>query len=197
VIQVNRKAAATVVTGATALAGWLTSPSPSQTPLRAPTAAAQVRAPAAHDASESHAATIEEQSKRLAARLRPTGSFARPERDPFHFGVRNLVPPRASVPDRVRAGATAVAGPATVEASAFPYRLSGVASDVVDGLPVRTAVLSGGTSGLVLAVAGDVVGDVYRVDRVDEGAVELTDSRDGRVVRLTFATTSPPPVTTP
>ncbi len=66
--------------------------------------------------------------------------------------------------------------------------MSGVASDVVDGQPVRTAVLSGGASGLVLVVAGDIVGEVYRVGRIDETAVELTDSRDGRVVRLTFAT---------
>ena len=58
----------------------------------------------------------------------------------------------------------------------------------MDGQAVRTAVLSGGASGLVLAMAGDMVGDIYRVDRIDEAAVELTDSRDGRVVRLTFAT---------
>ena len=186
-IPVNRKAAATVVTGATALAGWLTSPSPSPTPVRPRAAAAQVRVPPSQDASPAHAATIEEQSKRLAARLRPTGSFAQPERDPFHFGVRNLVPARASAPGGVRDVAAAVAGPAAVEPPPFPYRLSGMASDMVDGQPVRTAVLSGGTSGLVLAVAGDIVGDVYRVDRVDEAAVELTDSRDGRVVRLTFA----------
>jgi len=195
VIQVNWKAAATVVTGATALAGWLTSPSPSQTPLRPRAAAAQVRAPvdsrstaSSRDASAAHAATIEEQSKRLAARLRPTGSFAQPQRDPFHFGARNLVPVQAVAPGRVPAGAEPVAGPAAIEAPPFPYRLSGVASEVVDGQAVRTAVLSGGASGLVLAMAGDMVGDTYRVDRIDEAAVELTDSRDGRVVRLTFAT---------
>jgi len=37
-----------------------------------------------------------------------------------------------------------------------------------------------------MAVAGDVVGNFYRVDRIEEATVELTDSRDGRVVRLTF-----------
>ena len=77
---------------------------------------------------------------------------------------------------------------AAIEPPPFPYRLSGVASDVVDGQAVRTAVLSGGASGLVLVVAGDIVGDIYRVGRIDETAVELTDSRDGRLVRLTFAT---------
>ncbi len=55
--------------------------------------------------SASHAATIEEQSMRLAARLRPTGSFAQPQRDPFHFGARNLVPARAAASSRARAAA--------------------------------------------------------------------------------------------
>ena len=192
-IQVNWKAAATVVTGATALAGWLTSPSPSQTPLL-PRATAQVRVPvnsrltaSSHDASASHAATIAEQSMRLAARLRPTGSFAQPQRDPFHFGARNLVPARAPSSSRTRAAAEPVVPSGSVEPPPFPYRLSGVASDVVDGQPVRTAVLSGGASGLVLVVAGDIVGEIYRVGRIDDTAVELTDSRDGRLVRLTFA----------
>ena len=187
-IQVNWKTtAATVITGATALAGWLTSPSTSPTPLQPRATAAQVRVPPSRDAAREQAATIERQSMLLAARLRPAGSFAQPERDPFHFGARNLAPARTAAPGGVRVGAAqAIATPAAVEPPPFPYRLSGVASDVVDGQPVRTAVLSGGASGLVLAVAGDVVGDFYRVDRIDEAAVELTDSRDGRAVRLTF-----------
>jgi hypothetical protein len=187
VIQVNWKTtAATVVTGATALAGWLTSPSPSPAPLQTRATSAQVRVPPSHDASRGQAATLEQQSMRLAARLRPVGSFAQPERDPFHFGARNLVPAPAAAPARARAGAGEASAAAAVEPPPFPYRLSGVASDVVDGQPVHTAVLSGGASGLVLAVAGDVVGNFYRVNRIEEATVELTDSRDGRVVRLTF-----------
>ena len=187
-IQVNWKTtAATVVTGATALAGWLTSPSTSPVPLHPRTTAAQVRLPPSHDAARGEAATIEQQSMRLAARLRPVSSFAQPERDPFHFGARNLAPARTAAPAHVRSGVDeAIPAAAAVEPPPFPYRLSGVASDVVDGQPVRTAVLSGGASGLVLAVAGDVVGNFYHVDRIDEAAVELTDSRDGRAVRLTF-----------
>src|SRR5688572_2937962 len=125
---------------------------------------------------------------RLAARLRPTGSFAQPHRDPFHFGSRNLVPARAAASSRSRAAEETIGSPAAVEPPPFPYRLSGVASDVVDGQPVRTAVLSGGASGLVLVVTGDIVGETYRVGRIDEAAVELTDSRDGSLMRLTFAT---------
>ena len=187
-IQVNWKTtAATVVTGATALASWLASPATSPAPVHPRTTAAQVRVPASHDAARGQAATIEQQSMRLAARLRPVGSFAQPERDPFHFGARNLAPARAAAPARTRTGADeAIAAAVAVEPPPFPYRLSGVASDVVDGQPVRTAVLSGGATGLLLAVAGDVVGNFYRVDRIEEAAVELTDSRDGRAVRLTF-----------
>lgn len=184
-VQVNWKAAATVVTGATALAGWLTSPSPSQAPVRPRAATAQVRVTPARDASASHAATIEEQSLRLAARLRPTGAFAQPRRDPFHFGASNLVPARTAAAGR--AGLSAVTAPAAPdEAPPFPYRLSGVATDTVDGRPVHTVVLSGGATGLVLAVTGDMVGEIYRVDRIDEAEVELTDSRDGRTIRLTL-----------
>jgi hypothetical protein len=186
VVQVNWKAAATVVTGATALAGWLTTPSSPQAPVRPRAMAAQTRPLASRDVA--HAAAIEEQSLRLAARLRPGGSYAQPQRDPFHFGARNPAPSRATASRRARVVAEAPASVAAVEPPPFPYRLSGLASDTVDGRPTRTAVLSGGDTGLVLAASGDVVGGVYRVDRIDETAVELTDTRDGLVVRLTFTT---------
>jgi hypothetical protein len=174
------------VTGATALAGWLSSPSPTPTPVRPRAAAAQARPVASREVS--HAATIEEQSLRLAARLRPTASFTVPERDPVHFATRKPASARAAASSRTGVAAAAPAAAAAVEPPPFPYRLSGVASDLVEGRPARTAVLSGGETGLVLAATGDVVGGVYRVGRIDDTAVELTDTRDGRVVRLSFTT---------
>ncbi len=183
-MHVNWKAAATVVTGATALAGWLTSPSPAQAPVSARARSAQVRPRAVQD----HGATIEKQSLRLATRLRPAAAFTQPQRDPFHFGARRNVG-SASGPAARRAPA-AVTTPAAIAAQAppFPYRLSGVASDTTADRLVRTAVLAGGVTGLVLAVVGETVDSIYRVERIDEAAVVLTDTRDGRAVTLTLAT---------
>ena len=185
-VQVNWKAAATVVTGATALAGWLTTPSASPAPVHPRARTAQARPLSSHDAAL--AKTIDEQSRRLAARLRPDASFAQPQRDPFHFVARTQARSRAAAASRPRVAAPVPVSAAAVEPPPFPYRLSGVASDTVEGRTSRTAVLSGGDTGLVLAASGDVVGGVYRVDRIDETAVELTDTRDGRVVRLAFTT---------
>jgi hypothetical protein len=184
VVQVNWKAAATVVTGATALAGWLSTPSASHT---TPPRAAAARTRAADATAASHAANIEEQSLRLAARLRPAGSFTVPQRDPFHFVVSRPAPARATASGR-RSATAVVPAAMAVEPPPFPYRLSGVATDSVEGQPVRTAVLAGGDTGLVLVKAGDMVEGVYRVDTVDENAVQITDTRDGRTVRVTFTT---------
>jgi hypothetical protein len=184
VVQVNWKAAATAVTGVTALAGWLSTPSASHTASPPRAASARTQAAAANVAT--HAANIEEQSLRLAARLRPSGSFTVPQRNPFHFVAAKPAPPRTTIRRNTAAIASVPAAP--VEPPPFPYRLSGVATDRVEGQPARTAVLAGGDTGLVLAKAGDMIEGVYRVDAVDETAVQITDTRDGRTVRLTFAT---------
>jgi hypothetical protein len=163
----------------------MTSPAPVHEPVHPRAQASHARVVPLPD----HAAAIEEQSLRLAARLRPDAAFTQPQRDPFHFGAPRHAGPGGT--GHTRTAATTPAEPAAVaavEAAPFPYRLSGTASDTVDGQVARTAVLSGGATGLVLAVVGDTVGAVYRVARIDEAAVELTDTRDGHAITLTLAT---------
>ena len=171
-LQLNWKGAATVATGATAIAGWLaTPPAPAREPAR--TAAAARPAPAT--------VSLEHEAERLAARIRATTAYQQPNRNPFRFP--------AVAPTRRTAAETQAAGPAAPVVApepVFPFRLAGTASDPADGATVRTAVLSSDTLGLALARVGDVVAGSYRVERIDDDAVEVVDVRDGRVIRLTL-----------
>ena len=175
-LHVNWKAAATVATGATALVGWLASPSE----------------PAARRAAPSLAATrpadttsIEEQARRLGNRLRPAVTFDQPQRNPFRYQ-------RAAPPPRRLAATAPAAALATAQAAQqaapepFPFRLSGTARDGAAEAPVWTAILAGGTSGLVLAGVGETVGGVYRIESVTDTTADLLDQRDGRTIRLTL-----------
>lgn len=51
-----------------------------------------------------------------------------------------------------------------------------------------TAILAGGTSGLVLAKVGETVGGVYKIESVTDTTADLVDVRDGRTTRLTLST---------
>ena len=75
---------------------------------------------------------------------------------------------------------------AAPQAPVFPFRLTGMARDDSSGTPVRTAILSSSALGLVLARVGDIVAESYRIERVDDDAVDIVDVRDGRVIRLTM-----------
>jgi len=171
-LQLNWKAAATVATGATALAGWLATPAaPARNAARS--AAAPRSAPVT--------VSLEQEAARLAVRNRAAAAFEQPTRNLFRFP--------AVAPTRRAAAATAaaaVAKSAVPQASVFPFRLTGMARDDSSGTPVRTAILSS-TTALVLARVGDIVAESYRIERVDDDGVDVVDVRDGRVIRLTFA----------
>jgi len=174
VLHVNWKAAATVATGATALVGWLASPSE----------------PAARRAAPSSAATrpldttsVAEQARRLGNRLRPTVAFAQPRRNPFRYQPVAPPPRRPAVTDPAASPATEQPAP-----EPFPFRLSGTARDGAADAPVWTAILAGGTSGLVLAKVGETVGGVYKIESVTDTTADLVDVRDGRTTRLTLST---------
>lgn len=168
-LQLNWKSAATVATGATALAGWLVTPA---APAHdAPRAAVAPRAPATR--------SLEQEAARLGARIRATAAFEQPHRDPFRF------PPPAPPASARRADAplaAAAAAPLPPAVPVFPFRLTGVA---IDGA-VHTAVLSSDSLGLALARPGDLVAGSYRVERVEDDAVDLVDTRDGAALRLTL-----------
>jgi hypothetical protein len=171
VLQLNWKAAATVVTGATALAGWLaTPPAPARETTRA--AAAPRSAPAT--------VSLEHEAARLAARIRATATFEQPSRNPFRFPAVAPIQRAAAV----EALAASPSAPVVPAEPVFPFRLTGTASDASSGTAIRTAVLSGSTLGLVLAGVGEVVAGNYRIERIDDDGVDVVDVRDGRVIRL-------------
>jgi hypothetical protein len=175
VLHVNWKAAATVATGATALAGWLVSPSQ----------------PATHRAAPSSASTrpldtssVAEQARRLANRIRPAVAYDQPQRNPFRY--QPVAPPPRRLTATAPAAASATVPAAPVAPAPFPFRLSGTARDGTSEAPVWTAILAGGTSGLVLAGVGETVGGVYKIESVTDTTADLVDVRDGRTTRLTL-----------
>jgi hypothetical protein len=98
-------------------------------------------------------------------------------RNPFRFAVR----PRA-VPLSAKAPGTTDPPPPALPPP-FPFTLSGMAADTVDGQPQRTAILTAG-SDIIFARAGDRVGS-YTVTRVDESGVDLTGAEGVRRLALT------------
>jgi Tfp pilus assembly protein PilP len=126
---------------------------------------------------------IEEQASRLQARIRAQAAYHEPSRNPFRFSERTESSRSAS-------------GFAPVAAAIEPLQLApvrqppmislvGVATDEVDGVAQRTAILST-PQGVLLVRAGDVVGVEYKVATVEEGAVELMNVADSSIRRIAF-----------
>src|SRR5690606_20496858 len=100
---------------------------------------------------------------RLGSRVRPTVEYRPPSRNPFRFGGRPA-PVRDTQP-----------APAPVEAfeqdlpplppAPPPVRLTGIATDTVNGERRRTAILLT-ADGIVSAGEGDMAG-AYRIVRID------------------------------
>ncbi len=176
-LQLNWKAAATMVTGATALVGWLASPS--EPAARRATARSATRSAA--PASTVVTTSIEEQATRLGNRIRPSVTFDAPQRNPFRY--QPVAPPPRPVAAISEAAAQA-AQPVVPEP--FPFRLSGTARDGTSEAPVWTAILAGGTAGLVLAHVGDTLGSVYKIESVTDTSVVVVDLRDSRTIQLTL-----------
>jgi hypothetical protein len=166
-LLMNWKSTAAVST-VTVMATWL-----GLTPSSHPAGTA---APAAiRPARATDSADIEEQAARLQSRLRGEAVYRDPTRNPFRFTVRPLIPPaRVSGPP-----AAPVAALSRVDV--VPFTLSGMATDLVEGQPQRTAILSTGAD-VVFAKQGDRVG-TYTVGRIDDTGVELIGA-DGTVRQL-------------
>lgn len=125
-------------------------------------------------------------SRDLRRKLERQTEHPRPTRNPFVFGGRR--PPNDAVAP-VDAGQPATpASESPAEASPTPvgsvYRLAGVASSGEGETLVRTAVVSGGPSPLMVK-KGDTLPDGWTVAEVQEAAVVLVDGLGGqRVLRL-------------
>ena len=161
-----------VVSGLGLVATWLGVYTPFQIPDATPGPA-----PSAAVAS-SPAPDIEQQADRLAIRVRQETLYREPSRNPFRFTTRAA----PAAPRTAPAASPAPEPQVPAEPLPPPLRLVGVASDVVDGAPQRTAIVSG-AGGVQLVKVGDEIAG-YRVSAVEDDAVELTSTADGAPMRL-------------
>jgi hypothetical protein len=161
-------------TGATALAGWLATP-----PLEPSGPQRRAAAAASSQVSASAVSDIEEQARRLSARLTPASDAAPPSRNPFQFGARPVTR-RAVQP------VAPLASPPPVDVPApFPLRLTGMAIDTSGGTEKRIAIISG-PGGVELAAAGELAAPGYQVVAVGESFAEVERTSDGVRERLTL-----------
>ena len=160
-----------VMSGVGLIATWLASV-PSG-PARAPLALPPEVAPVAAVVSP-----IEEQAARLARGLDYEARFGEPSRNPFRFGAA------AAAPDVAGPVAPPVADIVALAAPPPPLlTLAGMATDLVEGEPVRTAIISG-PAGVVLAGVGDIVAGGYRVRAIEADSVELAGEDEGVTLTL-------------
>jgi len=126
-------------------------------------------------------ADIEQLAERLHVRLRAEESYRTPGRDLFRFQPKPVSKPVVSVPKPAL-----VEAPAFVPAPVLPaLTLSGIATDIVDGMPRRAAVLSA-PAGVLIVREGESVAGLYNVLSIGEDSVELEATADGsrRSLRL-------------
>jgi hypothetical protein len=122
---------------------------------------------------------IEALAESLQARPHTDAPYRTPDRDPFRFQSRIQKPP-AFVP------APQVVDSASAPVPALPVlSLSGIASDIVDGKPQRSAVLSA-PAGVLIVREGETVAGLYTVVAIGEDFIELEATADGsrRTIRL-------------
>ena len=123
------------------------------------------------------------QAEKLRERLNKP-PLPRPGRNPFVYGAR--VAPRRSSGDRADQAEMPAAAPVAMPAAPpLPViKLSGIATDVKDGVTVLTAILNDNGS-MVFAKAGDKLSNGSSVVSVDELSVTIIDA-DGvtQTIRL-------------
>ena len=121
-------------------------------------------------------------TEQLHQRLQQLPVAPVPRRNPFVFGSRTRMPVEvaASSARAPEPEISIVRGPTTFTAPGPSFKLSGVGStDAAEG-PIRTAILSDGTT-VHLAKVGETVGG-YSVVEIAEDAVTLADAAGARWV---------------
>ena len=149
-----------------ALAAWLAAASTSGVRRTPPFVAKS-------SAIDRRGAALAAEIERLHERLRPT---AAPEynRNLFQFAPRAVAPLPVAAPPPV----AALVPPTPVEP---PFKLIGIAEDS----GTRTAILSSPAQ-LLMVKDGDPVSSKYRVRDISADAIELSDTTDGSILRLTL-----------
>lgn len=156
----------TVMAGASAWVLWPASPTGVVTPLVRGGPAPTTPVPTVH-------------LERLARKAR--GVDPDPVADPFRGRPSPLRGP-AAVP--VTAGPGALVTPTLAEPPRWPHlELIGLAEGQEHGRPVRTAIVSG-PAGVLHARAGDVLEEIYRVERVEPDGADVRLLPEDRVLRL-------------
>ena len=155
-----------------ALAAWLAGAATSNHIVRPPI----VDVPQAIDLK---GAALAKEIARLHERLRPTSTPRQPGRNLFTF--RATQSRHESEPRPIAALAPIEApAPQPMEPA---LKLSGIAADEGADGPVRTAIISG-EGQLFMVKEGDTVTARYRVTKISEDVVELSDTESGTVRRL-------------
>jgi len=124
---------------------------------------------------------IEALANSLHVRLNSDAPVYRtPGRDLFRFQAKVQQPPAFVPPPAVVAS-----GPVPVVPALPVLSLSGVASDVVDGKPQRSAVVSR-PNGVLIVREGDSVAGLYTVVAIGEDSIDLESTGDHsrRTLRL-------------
>jgi hypothetical protein len=165
-----------VVSAGAFLATYLmSSPTSEVAPARSTAAASRSARQAAAETE------IETLANSLHVRLNSESTYHPPGRDPFRFRTRTPVPkPPAFVPP------PSFVDRAPAPVPALPVlSLTGVASDVVDGKPQRSAVISL-PAGVLIVREGESVAGLYTVVAIGEDSIELEAAADGsrRTLRL-------------
>ena len=162
-----------VISGVGVLATWFYSMPAIHSP------ATGAIAPAARPA-ETAVSTIDIQREadRLQVRVHQVPQYVETSRNPFRFGAR---PAPAAHPSGTSGPAPAV--PVVPPPAPPSITLDGIATDVVDGQPQRTAILKT-DAGVVLVREGEEVAGQFRVGKIASDAIELVKISDGSVLRL-------------
>lgn len=112
-------------------------------------------------------------TEQLELRMRQAPAAPTPRRNPFVFGNRSRVAaPEPSVVETLPV--PPLDEPAMAISAGPAYTLSGLALTATDSGPVRTAIVSDGTT-VHLVKAGERLGD-YLVSKVSDDVVVLTDA---------------------
>jgi len=165
----NVKRVATIVTTGGGLAAWLVGATTSNH-VAAPAPLTE-RAPIERRGEE-----LSREMARFRERLRPTEAPRLPGRNLFRF---RQAPAHAPAPVAAPAIPENVPAPPPLP----PLRLAGIAEDRGPDGPIRTAFVNADGQ-LFIVKEGELVLQRYKVTKISEDVVELTDATDGTVRRL-------------
>ena len=165
--------------GASLLVAWFSSAASVSRETGA-TAAAPPAAAAAV-ATANLAATVQEQGRRLRARLATAPEPQPAQRNPFAFRAAAVRPQKRAAPAEQPA-----ASAAPLALTEPVLELVGIAEKIGAESPVRTAMIGTAADEMLLVVVGDTVLGRYRVTAISQDTAELVELETAQVRRLSL-----------